>query len=73
MEVTTVEVKQYFSNLKKEILDHQAHWEEIDPRLHAVGVLKRANRLGWYESILPKIEDAIAAIEDIEYRDDFIE
>lgn len=72
MEVTTVEVKQYFSDLKKEILDRQAYWEDIDPRPHAVGVFVRLRRLTWYEDVLPEIENVIKTIEDIEYRDNFI-
>lgn len=72
MEVTTVEVKQYFSDLKKEILDRQAYWEDIDPRPHAVGVFVRLRRITWYQDILPEIENVIKTIEDIEYRDNFI-
>ncbi len=72
MEVTPVEVKQYFNGFKKEVLERQTHWEEIDPRPHAVGVFVRLRRLTWYEEILPKIEEAIALIEDIEEKQLFI-
>lgn len=69
MEVTTSEVKQYFNDFKKEIMERQTHWEEIDPRPHAVGVFVRLRRLAWYEEILPKIENAIGMIEDIEEKE----
>lgn len=73
MEVSTVEVKDYFDNLKKTILDRQSYWEEVDPRPHAVGVLMRINRLSWYEEILPKIEEAIEMLEDVKNKKDYIE
>ncbi|WP_080147243.1 hypothetical protein [Marinilactibacillus piezotolerans] len=73
MEVTTREVKQYFEELKEQMLKQQAYWEQVDPYPHAVGVLMRINRLGWYEKILPEIEEALNTIEEIDYRKDFIE
>lgn len=73
MEVSTVEVKDYFDNLKKVILDRQSYWEELDPRPHAVGVLIRRRRLSWYQEILPEIEDAIEMLEDIKDKKDYIE
>ena len=44
MEVSAVEVKDYFEDLKKVVLDRQSYWEEIDPRPQAVGVLMRIDR-----------------------------
>lgn len=73
MEVSAVEVKEYFEDLKKVVLDRQSYWEEIDPRPHAVGVLKRIDRLSWYEEILPKIEKTIELLEDIKDKTDYIE
>lgn len=73
MEVSAVEVKDYFDNLKKTILDRQSYWEEIDPRPHAVGVLMRKKRLSWYEEILPKIEETIEMLEDIKDKRNYIE
>ncbi len=64
MEVSAVEVKEYFVDLKKVVLERQSYWEEIDPRPHAVGVLIRRKRLSWYEEILPKIEETIEDIKD---------
>ncbi|TLQ05514.1 hypothetical protein FEZ48_12280 [Marinilactibacillus psychrotolerans] len=72
MEVTNTEVKHYFEELQQQLLKKQAHWEQVDPYPHAVGVLMRANRLGWHEKILPEIENAIHTLEDIDYRKDFI-
>lgn len=66
MEVTTSEVKQYFHDFKKEIMERQTYWEEIDPRPHAAGVFVRLRRLAWYEEILPEMEKAIQLMEDIE-------
>ena len=73
MEVSAVEVKEYFEDLKKVVLDRQSYWEEIDPRPHAVGVLMRIDRLSWYEEILPKIEKTIELLEDIKDKTDYIE
>lgn len=73
MEVGAVEVKEYFEDLKKVVLDRQSYWEEIDPRPHAVGVLIRRKRLTWYEEILPKIEETIELLEDIKDKTDYIE
>lgn len=73
MEVSAVEVKEYFEDLKKVVLDRQSYWEEIDPRPHAVGVLMRIDRLSWYEEILPKIEETIEMLEDIKGKTDYIE
>lgn len=73
MEVSAVEVKDYFDNLKKTILDRQSYWEEIDPRPHAVGVLMGRKRLSWYEEILPKIEETIEMLEDIKDKRNYIE
>ncbi|MFL2120010.1 hypothetical protein ACEN30_07835 [Marinilactibacillus psychrotolerans] len=55
------------------MLKQKAYWEEVDPYPHAVGVLMRANRLGWYEKILPEIENAIHTLEDIDYRKEFVQ
>lgn len=72
MEVANAEIKHYFEELQQLLLKQQAHWEQVDPYPYAVGVLVRANRLGWYEKILPEIENAIHKLEDIDYRKDFI-
>lgn len=73
MEVSAVEVKEYFEGLKKVVLDRQSYWEEIDPRPHAVGVLMRIDRLSWYEEILPKIEETIEMLGDIKDKINYIE
>lgn len=73
MEVSAVEVKEYFEDLKKVVLDRQSYWKEIDPRPHAVGVLIRRKRLSWYEEILPKIEETIEMLEDIKGKRNYIE
>ena len=73
MEVSAVEVKDYFEDLKKVVLARQSYWEEIDPRPHAVGVLMRIDRLSWYEELLPKIEETIEMLEDIKDKRNYIE
>lgn len=73
MEVSVVEVEEYFEDLKKVVLDRQSYWEEIDSRPHAVGVLIRRKRLSWYEEILPKIEETIEMLEDIKDKRNYFE
>lgn len=60
------DMKEDMKRIMYVMLQNKLYWDEVDPRPHPTGVFVRLRKLAWYNEIIPRLNEAISLIDEIE-------
>ncbi|MCD1147462.1 hypothetical protein LQU94_04980 [Peptoniphilus sp. KCTC 25270] len=67
-----IQTRDFLLEVEKDAREKYDYWNELDPNGETMGILIRAKRVAWLESILPKMEEAIETLDEIIEKDYYL-